>query len=324
MYNNCSLNCQQEQDIIQDNISCFRFPVFQAENVPQKLIVSNCVINILLLVTATIGNTLVLSVVWKTPSLRSPSIVLLCGLATTDLVVGLVVQPLFLSMELLLLLSNSAEYRCDLGKAFIVVSYSVCGASLLTVTSISLDRLLAIRCHMRYTSLVTVPRVIYVMALNWIVSGFLASLILWSEDKVFLVVMTSAVAIFLCLSTYAHVKIYVVVRRHQQQIQAQAQAVQANDGFSVARFKKTAANAFLVHYFLLLCYTPLFITLILTSNEDIIHSVLSQKKYSAISWKLTTTIVFLNSSVNPIIYCWRLREMRVAVKKTVKEIFCRK
>lgn len=159
---------------MEDNISCFRFPVFLAENVPQKLIVSNCVINILLLVTTIIGNALVLSVVWKTPSLRSPSIILLCGLATTDLAVGLVVQPLFLSMELMLLWSNSTEYHCDLGKTFITVSYSVCGASLLTVTGICLDRSLAIQCHLKYYSIVTVPRAMYVMAINWLISGFLA------------------------------------------------------------------------------------------------------------------------------------------------------
>ncbi|XP_078375633.1 melanocyte-stimulating hormone receptor-like [Oculina patagonica] len=323
MYLNYSINCQEKQVITQENNSCYHFPVFLAENVPQKLIVSNCVINILLLVTATVGNILVLSVVWKTPSLRSPSIVLLCGLATTDLVVGLVVQPLFLSMELMLLLSNSAEYHCDLGKAYIALSYTVCSASLMTVTVIILDRLLAIRYHLRYTSIVTVPRVIYIMALIWLVSGFLASLVLWSGRNVFTVVIAIGVAICLCLSTYAHLKIHVVVRRHRQQIQAQAEAVQTGNGFNVARFKRTAANAFVIHCFLLFCYTPLFINFLLSSNKDIMQSALYKKANRAISWKLTATIIFLNSSVNPFIYCWRLREMRVAVKRALKGIFCR-
>ena len=323
MYRNCSVNCQEKQGIIQDNNSCYHFPVFLAENVPQKLIVSNCVINILLSVTATIGNILVLSVVWKTPSLRSPSIVLLCGLASTDLAVGLVVQPVFFSMEMMLLLSNS-EYHCDLGKAYIVLSYTACSASLMTVTAISLDRLLALRYHLRYTSIVTVPRVIYVMALNWLVSGFMAGLVLWSGRKVFTVVMAAGVAICLCLSTCAYLKIYLAVRRHQQKIQVQANAVQVRNGFNVARFKRTTGNAFVVHYFLLLCYTPLFINFLLSSNRDIIYSVFSKESHRVIAWKLTTTIVFTNSSVNPFIYCWRLREMRVAVRRTLKEIFCRK
>ena len=323
MYNNCSVNCQEEQASISDNNACFRFPVFEVENVPQELVVFNCIVNVMLLITAIVGNLLVLYVAWKTPSLRSPSIVLLCGLATTDLAVGLVVQPLFLSMELMPLLSNSAEYHCNLGKAFITMSYWVCGASLSTIIAISVDRLLALTYHLRYNSIVTVPRVMCVLTLNWLTGGFLASLILWSGDEVFLAVMAVAVAIFLCISTYAHVKIYLVVRRHKQQIQTQAKAVQAciGNGFNMARFKKSVANAFLVHYVLLVCYTPLLITLLLTNNDKWADSALLKKSHSGIAWKLTTTVVFMNSSVNPLIYCWRLRELRDAVKGTLKKFF---
>ena len=324
MYNNCSVICQREQARVPESYACFRFPVFEEENVPQELIVLNCIVNIPLLITATVGNLLVLSVAWKTPTLRSPAIVLFCGLATTDLAVGLVVQPLFLSMELMPLLSNSAEYHCNLGTAFITMSYWVCGVSLSTVVAISVDRLLALSYHLRYQSIVTVPRVLCVLTLNWLTGGFLASLILWSRDEVFLTVMAVAVAIFFCLSTYAHVKIYLVVRRHEQQIETQANLAQAciGNGFNVARFRRSVANAFLVHYVLLLCYTPLFITLLLTNNEKWADSTLLKKSHSAIAWKLSTAVVFLNSSVNLFIYCWRLRKMRVAVKRFLKNIFC--
>ncbi|KAJ7337837.1 hypothetical protein OS493_007995, partial [Desmophyllum pertusum] len=172
-------------------------------NVPPQFIVFNCVINILLLITTILGNILVIicSMEDDFSSLSFP-LFLLCGLATTDLAVGLVVQPLFLSMELIQLLSK--EYQCVLGKAFMTVSYSVCGASLFTVTAISLDRLLAVLYHLRYANMVTAPRVVYVMTLNWFVNGFLASFTLWSGPEVFLVVMATAVATCLCLSTYAH------------------------------------------------------------------------------------------------------------------------
>lgn len=322
MYNNCSMRCPEEQETIPENSTCFRFPVFQVENVPQYLIVLNCAINVLFVITAIIGNLLVISAVWKTPSLRCPSNVLLCGLATSDLAVGLVVQPLFLYIELTQIIEKPAQYPCPLGHAFIIVSYSVCGVSLLTVTVISVDRLLVLRYHVRYVNIVTVQRVSHLVLFIWLASTSLASLILWNE-KIFLVVMALVVGICLCLSMFVHLKIYRVVRRHQQQIQTQREAVQASDGFNVARFKRTAANAFLIHYFLLLCYTPLFITLLLTSNEDKIDSASWKKVDSAIAWKLTSTIVFMNSAVNPFIYCWRLREMRVTIKKTLKAIFCR-
>ena len=142
---------------LENNVSRFRFPVFQTDNIPELIIVFNSTVNFPLSVLTIVGSTLVLVAVWRTPSLRSPSVILLCGLATTDLTVGLLVQPLFLSMELTLL-SNSSAYNCVLGNPFITVSYTVCGVSLATLTAITIDRLLALKYHMRYSSIMTIQR----------------------------------------------------------------------------------------------------------------------------------------------------------------------
>ena len=325
MLNNCSANCIGEKETVQDNSSCFQLPVFQVENVPQNVIAVNCAVNILLLVTAILGNVLVISAVWKTPSLRCPSNVLLCGLATTDLAVGLVVQPLFLYIELMQLVKHEAGYPCALGKAFHILCYSVCGVSLFTVTAISVDRLLALQYHLRYVTVVTNVRVMYLMTLNWLVSIFMASVVLWSGNKVFLVAMAVVVGVCLVLSITVHLKIYGILRLHQKQIQTQREAVQTRQRANsfMVRFKGTG-NALLIHYFLLICYTPLFIILLLTSSEDSIDSASWKKADIAVGWKLTSTIVFMNSAVNPFIYCWRLQEMRTAVKNSLRAIFLRK
>ena len=47
----------------------------------RKVVVINCAVNIVLALTSIMGNTLVLHAGWKTPTLRSPSMFLLCGLA---------------------------------------------------------------------------------------------------------------------------------------------------------------------------------------------------------------------------------------------------
>ena len=304
----------------ENNVSCFRFPVFQTDNIPELIVVFNSTVNFPLSVLTIAGNALVLVAVWRTPSLRSPSVILLCGLATTDLAVGLLVQPLFLSMELTLL-SNSSAYNCVLGKAFITVSYTVCGVSLATLTAITIDRLLALKYHMRYSSIMTIQRAFCVIAMNWLTSSFLASLILWTSKLLFLFFMALVVAIFLCFSTSAYINISYIIRNHKRQILAQTRAVQDNSRINITRFKRTAFNTFLVHYFLLICYIPLFVTLLLQGNEERIPSE-SWKEYgSGIAWKLSSTVVFMNSALNPFIYCWRLREIRTAVKKSV---FCRK
>ena len=304
----------------ENNVSCFRFPVFQTDNIPELIIVFNSTVNFPLSVLTIVGNTLVLVAVWRTPSLRSPSVILLWGLATTDLAVGLLVQPLFLSMELKLL-SNSSAYNCVLGKAFITVSYTVCGVSLATLTTITIDRLLALKYHMRYSSIMTIHRAFCVIAVNWLTSGFLASLILWTSKLLFLFVMALVVAIFLCFSTSAHINIYCIISRHKRQILAQKRAVQDNSRINITRFKRTVFNTFLVHYFLLICYIPLFVTLLLQANEERIPSESWRENGTGIAWKLSSTVVFMNSALNPFIYCWRLREIRTAVKKS---LFCRK
>ena len=74
----------------------------------KKVVVINCAVNIPLAITSIIGNLLVLHAVWKTPTLHVPSVVLLCGLALSDLTVGAVVQPFFIANDLR---ENVPEYR---------------------------------------------------------------------------------------------------------------------------------------------------------------------------------------------------------------------
>ena len=41
-------------------------------------------------------------------------------------------------------------------------------------------------------------------------------------------------------------------------------------------------------------------------------------------WNFADTVVFMNSSINPFLYCWRLRELRTAVLKAAKKCFVEK
>ena len=316
MHNNCS--------IAELKNTCLDLAVFQHQNVSPQFIVFICAINIILLITSAIGNTSVILAVWKTSSLRSPWMVFLSGLATTDFAVAVFVQPSFEAFTLMLLFSNSDMNECYFEIIFGTLCYTVCAASLMTVTAISVDRFLAIQYYLRYSSIVTVPRVIYITGMIWLISGFLATLLLWAGKRVFQIVMTCGIAFCLSMCTIVHFQIYQNVRRHQRQIQAQVQAVQDGTGLQMARFKKTAVNAFLVHYFLLFCYTPVFISILLARNLENRPGFDSWNEfYSPIVWNTSATIVFMNSAFNPLIYCWRLREMRLSVKRTLRRMVCK-
>ena len=299
----------------QDTKVCKGFDVFEVENVPRSIIVLNCSANTILVIVSIIANSLVVSAIWRTPSLRYPSIVFLCGLAVSDLAVGLVVQPLFIAVELLKIHGLPSGGDCTLETAFLALAFIVCGVSFGLVTLISMDRYIAIQYPLRYPSIVTLPRVIFLIMLCWLASTFCSSLLVW-QFSAFLYVVATVMMVFLGTSTIIHITIYRIVRRHRNDIRAQEQAVQATNEFNMARFKKTAVNTFIVYYFLLLCYVPFSIAWVL-------RMVGSSSLENPIVWKLGNTIVFLNSALNPFLYCWRLPSIRGPVMTLLKKIFCR-
>ena len=64
-------------------------------------------------------------------------------------------------------------------------------------------------------------------------------------------------------------------------------------------------NTFLVFIVLVFCYTPRSLVAVL--KEDAFSSAAEVNI-------INVTFVFLNSSLNPLLYCWRIRELRTAMK----------
>ena len=280
----------------------------------RKLMLVNCAVNIPLALTSIIGNALVLHAIKKTPSLRSPSIMLLCGLALTDLAVSSIVQPLFIANTVIQLYDQSQRLIQLFRSGYSTVGFSLCGVSLCTVTAISLDRLLAIQKPLRYPIIVTTSRITRILIPTWAICLLCSSAQLW-EHRVLLVSVIVIIGLCLCISTACHVRIYRILRRHQIEIQIQMQVVErgTTNINNMASLRKSAFNAFIVFIVLVICYCPYLVVYIAFSigvkgNENLYKS-------------LASTAVFINSALNPFLYCWRLREIRRSVLKTYCELF---
>ena len=298
-----------------DDGLCHRHITFENENTPHLFIVLNSTANIILMIVSIIANSLVIAAVWKTPSLRYPSILFLCNLALSDVIVGLVVEPLFITVELLKLHGYPKGDNCRLQTAFITIGRLVGEVSFATVTLTSVDRFLAIHYPLRYDTIVTNFRAYFIVISCWVVCAFCSSLNHWSWTAYSCVVVVF-MAVFLGISTVIQIKIYRIVRRHRREIQAQEQAVHITHHFNLVQFTKSCVNTFLVYCVVLLCYLPFFIVCILSSIED--------KVISPLVWKLVHTAMFLNSALNPFLYCWRLPAIRGPVMLLVRKIFCSK
>lgn len=267
-----------------------------------------CVLNAPLMLTSTAGNILVLTAIKKTPSIRSSSITMLCSLAVSDLLVGFIVQPFFLASLLtrVFLIERISK----------IMAFCLCGVSLCTMTAISIDRFLALQYPMRYQATITAHQralntlIVIIWLHNFVFSGFYV----WNWPLYFIMIATG-VCLFILVSTFCYIRIYRIVRRHQIQIQVQQQAAQQNttegDNSNMVRMKRSALNTFIFYIAMVLCYFPIIISLCVAS--------ITSKDLPEV-WHLADTVVFLNSSVNPLLYCWRLGEIRKAVLKIFRQM----
>ena len=273
------------------------------------------VLNALLIPICIAGNVLVLAAVWRNPSLRTPSTILLCSLAVSDLFVGILLLPVNIAIARFYILSGSSSYS-RLFQARFFFTFQLCGVSLETMTAISLDRYLALRYHMRYPNLMTSKRAVYVAATFWCKNVILSLISIWKRNTIFLVAVV-LIALCLFISSITYNAIYRIVRHHQHQIHAQQQAVQSMNAEQNLKIqaKKRAANTFIYYICTLLCYIPGAVSALIM--------VTYEQHWDIMNGSYFETIMFMNSAINPFLYIWRNREIRRAVLKILRKILCK-
>lgn len=273
-------------------------------------LIITCAINVPSMLVAIVGNSLVLAAILSAPSLRSPAILLLCNLALSDLLVGLVIQPLFIAH------SFNLTKRL-LTSIWLIMSYSACGISLCTMTAIAVDRFLALHYHLRYSTMVTSFRIKTILTALWLKSFIFSGIYFWSV-RIFFLYITIFVCLCLIISVFCYVRIFKIVRHQQKKIQCQHQAVNLPQGSTISnllQLEKSAINSFLFFIVMVLFYTPV---------STYLSLIYATKDGSHRAWNVAITLVFINSSVNPFLYCWRMGDLRAAVMKTARKLFCRK
>ena len=284
--------------------------------VQNVIIIANCVVNLALAFVAIFGNALVLYGVWKTPSLRSPFILLLCGLASTDFSVGFIAQPIFIARSFVELFSQSVNLKLLFININSAIGSCLCGSSLLMMTVISIDRLIAIYKPLQYPSIVTSSRVTRILVAIWIVTILAASSVFWEKQVLFASICLFA---FICLSIsiICHATMYKIMRRHRLQIHSQIQAFDDRNArnIRIISLRKSAFNASVFFIVLVICYCPYLVVYIFYVN--------GKASELELGLLLSSTVVYLNSALNPLLYCWRIREIRLAVLRTFRKIVSR-
>lgn len=271
-------------------------------------------VNILLSVTSTLGNLIILFALRKESSLHPPSKLLYLSLTITDLLVGLLSHPLFVVHLLLIEDPQRVQYCCAFARISIgdIAGMSISGVSLCTLTAISVDRLLALLLGLRYKQTVTLKRTRSIVIFVWIFSVLISFLWRFWSQAVIQGLISALVCINLAASALCYIKIYLSFR-HQTQDLVQRRQVNGGGGFaSIARYQKTVSAALWVQLTLVACYLPF----------SIVTAVVDPFSIPNLLYKrVTVTLVYFNSSLNPVFYCWKIREVRKVAIESVRRMY---
>ena len=273
--------------------------------------------NILFSITASLGNILILIALRKVTSIHPPTKLLFQCLAISDLGVGLISQPL---VATLMLLPDNTDIKiweiCS--QLHSSLSITLCGVSVFASTALSVDRLLALFLGLRYRHVVTLKRIRAVLACGCL-AGVLVTLV-WTfrPETASRIIITICLTLYLIISLFSYTKIVLRLRQYQFSVRDNVQQRRTNTGgnpLNLDRYKRTVVSIALVQLALFICYCPFLIVRTVNHLNDIHPGV-----YNLLYFH-TLTLVYLNSSLNPFLYCWRIKDVRQAVKATIRR-FC--
>jgi len=300
-------------------------------------------INTVFGLTATILNSIVVIAMAKYLSLRNPSNALLFCLSLSDLGVGLICQPLYVAWKLDWLLNpHTQNYELFYNLLKIPSSYFA-AVSFLLMCEVSLERYICLHYHLRYEAMSTNQRVLTASLFPWVLCAVLLGI-----DAVlrgfYLYCSVIAMPICIIVSVTCYLKIFVVIRRHHNQISNQFLAAQQENTLSMnslgcrdssqvsneitdeqtdqkpsrntdtiarlTRFRKSVKSMSFLFLFLVLCYIPYFIV-----------QAVGQMKMTlsiSIARNFSSTLVYINSSINPVLYCYKISTIRNAIKDLLR------
>ena len=267
------------------------------------------------------ANLLSMIVIYRKGSTRIPADLFIASLSLTDFLVGLLVQPFYIILRLHEL---ADVHLCVLRKVYAFIGYLCCGLSMLTISCFSLDRVIAIAYPYVYNAEASNTKSTTVIIVCWLF-WFIYTLLPFCgviSSKSYYLSLSCVIPLSVSISVICYIYVMAVVRRHMRKSTPQVPTSSAegesnrskrNTLWLKAQWKKSITIVVIVLVFVL-CFIPKVCSMvgaiILGNSLDALN----------ISSKWSDTLVFINSSLNPIIYVLRIEEMRQDMFKIIRSL----
>ena len=259
---------------------------------------------------AVLLNALVIIAVMKRRELQKPSNILLSSMAVTDLLVGAISIPLSaLDGFLLPYQILAAQYICTLDAATAWFSITLTFCSLVHLVVIAWERYVAIQECMEYRVIVTKSRLKKLAAIAWIsgpvfvFSPFTISIAV--NGHITIEVIAALICCMLALIVYFYVMVYLGVRKQKFN-----QVSQVSVLVRMKLENRVAKTTAFVTAALIFSFIPV-VSLALLGRVFPVLREMSKVR-------VVETLMFSNSFVNPLIYCYRDCRFKKAVLEILR------
>lgn len=298
-------------------ISCFggidlyRIPGLQIFTVSSNFILS---------ATTILLNSVVLLALWKTTSLTKPTKALIASLALTDLLYGLIVMPLTITLNVLILSKAESQLVCMVWRSAVLLALWLSGVSLHTLTLISIDRFLAIKLKNAYRHVVTMKRCAVALAAGWLGMASILSTLFVSKQivikdldsfsQIIRILIIIFLFLFLLITTLSYSLAFSYLKKFSADVAPENPNPDPSRKFYASKYRRSFNTMIIILFFTFLFYLPYAFSLVMEKfNED------GRTKHIL---RAGQVVIAASCTCNPIIYLWRLKQLREAVKSLIK------
>ena len=256
-----------------------------------------------------------MATIWRRTFPRTTFHILLSGIALNDFCTGLISQSCY-ATSFLISSTKDSKVKDNTNLAAILhtvgeaTAHFFVSVTILTIKAMSIERWLFmsrssfITSHRRYFTLILmlflpIPNVVIRVLIH---QNF-------RFEKIYEITMISEISFFYVIILFAYYKVYKIIRHHQQQIKASEVSTQrfGQNAINLEKYKRSVATMI----YILLLFSVCFIPFTVAVPVDFI----TRSKAGMVTEKVSVVLVFLSSSLSPVLYSWRMRDIRAGLKQ---------